>query len=259
MRRKTRALGQHMLVDGEVLARIVKAASIGRSEVVAEAGTGLGTLTEELCKRAKRVVSYEVDRAMFQQARARLAHLGNLHLVNADMFSTAAAATVPESGVFVSNLPYSRSRDALEWLAFQKGFGRAVVMVQKEFADKIAQAGPGDANYRAVSALASYCFRIEKLFKVGRQSFEPKPAVESVVIRMERIRTIKDAITIKNLNLLFSQRNKKASSVAARFAPRGSSPSSSSSSLAHGKNNFGDRRVCQLEPAELVMLAESMG
>ena len=231
----TKALGQHMLVDRRVLARIVDAARIGRGETVLEAGTGQGILTVELCKVAKSVISYEVDKKLYQQARERL-QFQNLELVNADLFKT----TGPRFDVFVSNLPYSRSRDAFEWLAVQK-FGRAVVMVQEEFANKLA-AKPGDRDYRAISALATYCFSIEKLFRVGRQSFEPRPKVESVVIRITQINSVRKE-TIKALNLLFSKRNKKASTVASR---------------AGVKADFGSRRIDQLAPADLLGIAESI-
>jgi 16S rRNA (adenine1518-N6/adenine1519-N6)-dimethyltransferase len=230
-----KALGQHMLVDRQVLRRIVNAAKICEGETVLEAGTGQGILAAELCKMARQVVSYEVDRKLYQQAQEHL-QFQNLELVNADLFKI----TGPRFDVFVSNLPYSRSRDAFEWLAAQK-FGRAVVMVQEEFADKLT-ARPGDKNYRAISALAAYCFSIEKLFSVGRQSFEPRPKVESVVIRIIPVNSVRKE-TIKALNLLFSKRNKKASTVASK---------------AGVQADFGSRRIDQLAPSDLIRMAESI-
>jgi 16S rRNA A1518/A1519 N6-dimethyltransferase RsmA/KsgA/DIM1 with predicted DNA glycosylase/AP lyase activity len=224
-----------MLVDRRVLAKIIDVAGIGEGETVCEAGTGHGILTAELCRRAQHVISFEVDRKLFGHAREQL-KFQNLELVNADLFKTAAL----HFDAFVSNLPYSRSRDAFEWLAVQK-FNRAIVMVQEEFADKVA-AAPGDRNHRAISALSSYCFKIEKLFTVQGKSFEPPPLVESAVIRIIPISTITKE-TIKNLNLLFSKRNKKASTVAARAGIR---------------VDFGDRRIDQLAAGDLIAIAESM-
>jgi 16S rRNA A1518/A1519 N6-dimethyltransferase RsmA/KsgA/DIM1 with predicted DNA glycosylase/AP lyase activity len=112
-------------------------------------------------------------------------------------------------------------------------------MVQEEFADKIS-ARAGDKNYRAISALAAHCFIIEKLFKVGRQSFEPQPKVESVVIRIVPVNSVAKG-TIKRLNFLFSKRNKKASTVAAK---------------AGIKADFGSRRIDQLDPHDLIKMAE---
>ena len=224
-----------MLVDRRVLARIVDAAKIGRDETMLEAGTGRGILTAELCRAAKSVVSYEIDKKLYQLAKANL-QFHNLELVNADLFKAAN----PDFDVFVSNLPYSRSRDAFEWLATQK-FKRALVMVQEEFAAKLA-ARPGDRNYRAISALAGHCFAIEKLFSVGRRSFEPQPKVESVVVRIIPINTITKR-TAKNLNLLFSNRNKIASAVAVKMGI---------------KADFGSKRMYQLAPTDLIGMAGLM-
>ena len=231
-----RSLGQHTLVDKRVLARIIDAAKIGRDEIVLEAGTGQGVLTVELCKAARRVVSYEVDKKLYYPVKTRL-QFENLELVNADLFKTMKI----DFDVFASNLPYSRSRDAFEWLATQK-FKRAIVMVQQEFAEKLV-IGPENKNYRAISVLAACCFSIEKLFSVRRLAFEPMPKVESVVIRIIPIRTV-SRDTVKNLNLVFSKRNKKASTVAAKAGII--------------KVDYGDKRIDQLAPADLIEMAELM-
>jgi 16S rRNA (adenine1518-N6/adenine1519-N6)-dimethyltransferase len=227
-----------MLVDRRILAKIISAAYIGKDEIVLEAGTGQGILTAELCKYAKQVISYEIDIKLYRKVQEQLlSQFKNLELVNADLFKTKDPHFFD---VFISNLPYSRSRDAIEWLSTQE-FDRAILMVQEEFADKLA-ARPGSKNYRAISALAAHCFAIEKLFKVRRESFEPQPKVESSIIRIIPI----NAITregIRNINLLFSRRNKKASSVAAE---RGIIIDA----------NYGSKKIDELEPRHLVQIAE---
>jgi 16S rRNA (adenine1518-N6/adenine1519-N6)-dimethyltransferase len=238
----TRALGQHMLVDRRILAKIVHAAQISNHETVLEAGTGQGILTAELCKVARHVVSYEVDSKLYRKAREQflLLQFKNLELVNADLFKTKGLHFFD---VFVSNLPYSRSRDALEWLSTQK-FDRAIVMVQEEFADKLtATPGSSSKNYRAISVLTAHCFAIEKLFKVRRQSFEPQPKVESAIIKIIPINTVTREM-VKNINLLFSKRNKKAASVAAEAGIINA--------------NYGSKRIDELDPRDLVKIAESI-
>jgi 16S rRNA (adenine1518-N6/adenine1519-N6)-dimethyltransferase len=227
-----------MLVDRRILAKIISAAYIGKDEIVLEAGTGQGILTAELCKYAKQVISYEIDIKLYRKVQEQLlSQFKNLELVNADLFKTKDPHFFD---VFISNLPYSRSRDAIEWLSTQE-FDRAILMVQEEFADKLA-ARPGSKNYRAISALAAHCFAIEKLFKVRRESFEPQPKVESSIIRIIPI----NAITregIRNINLLFSRRNKKASSVAAEIG-------------IIIDANYGSKKIDELEPRHLVRIAE---
>jgi 16S rRNA (adenine1518-N6/adenine1519-N6)-dimethyltransferase len=227
-----------MLVDRRILAKIISAAYISKDEIVLEAGTGQGILTAELCKYAKQVISYEIDIKLYRKVQEQLlSQFKNLELVNADLFKTKDPHFFD---VFISNLPYSRSRDAIEWLSTQE-FDRAILMVQEEFADKLA-ARPGSKNYRAISALAAHCFAIEKLFKVRRESFEPQPKVESSIIRIIPI----NAITregIRNINLLFSRRNKKVSSVAAEIG-------------IIIDANYGSKKIDELEPRHLVQIAE---
>jgi 16S rRNA (adenine1518-N6/adenine1519-N6)-dimethyltransferase len=232
-----------MLVDRQILAKILSAACIGKDEIVLEAGTGQGILTAELCKYAKQVISYEIDvnlyRKVQEQQQLLLSRFRNLQLVNADLFKTKDPHFFD---VFVSNLPYSRSRDAIEWLSTQK-FDRAILMVQEEFAYKLA-ARPDSKSYRAISALAAHCFAIEKLFKVRRESFEPKPKVESSIIRVIPINTITREV-VRNIHLLFSRRNKKASSVAAEIG-------------IIVDANYGSKKIDELEPRDLVRMAELM-
>jgi 16S rRNA (adenine1518-N6/adenine1519-N6)-dimethyltransferase len=236
----TRALGQHMLVDRRIVEKIVSAANIRKDEIVLEAGTGQGTLTMELCRHAKQVISYEVDANLYEKAQEQLLQYfnNNLRLVKADLFKTKDA---PLFDIFVSNLPYSRSRDAIEWLSTQK-FDRAIIMVQEEFANKLI-ARPSGKNYRAISALAAHCFNIEKLFKVRKESFEPQPKVESSIIRITPINTISKE-TIRNINLLFSRRNKNASSVADEIG------------IIVDVDRYGSRKIDQIDPTDLIRMAE---
>ena len=228
-----------MLVDRRILAKITSAAYIGKDEIVLEAGTGQGILTAELCKYAKQVISYEIDIKLYRKVQEQLlSQFKNLELVNADLFKTKDPHFFD---VFISNLPYSRSRDAIEWLSTQE-FDRAILMVQEEFADKLT-ARPGNKNYRAISALAAHCFTCEKLFKVRRESFEPQPKVQSSIIRIIPINTVTREM-VRNINLLFSRRNKNASSVAAEA----------------GIINaiYESKKIDELEPKDLVHMAELM-
>ena len=231
------SLGQHLLTDFEVLKKIMQASQINKNEIICEAGTGNGFLTYELCRLSKFVISYEIDRTLFANASKKIL-LPNLKLVNEDMFNTHNL----NFDVFVSNLPYSKSREAFNWLALQK-FDRAIVMVQKEFAAKL-QANPGEKNYRAISVITQHCFNIQRLFNVDRKAFMPEPSVESEIIRIvpKECSTITDQ-TINNIYFLFSQRNKVAASVARKFG---------------SKVNFGSTRICKLDAEEIIELARSI-
>jgi 16S rRNA (adenine1518-N6/adenine1519-N6)-dimethyltransferase len=240
---KTRAFGQHHLTDKRILKEIIKSSQISKEEVVCEAGTGKGILTQELCKHAKRVVSFEIDRVLYKQALSYLSDFSNLLLINTDIFKVNNV----DFHIFVSNLPYSRSKDAIEWLALRK-FRRAIVMLQKEFVNKL-QARPGETNYRSVSVIGQYCFRIDSLFEVNRTSFLPQPQIDSQVVRLTPYKSEKciDIQSLNTLNYIFSFRNKKASSVAKIFGTNQSS-----------YLNLNNKRIDQLTPQNLVALSESL-
>src|SRR3970040_652750 len=130
---KRKRLGQHFLVTQSVAKKIVDAAGITKKDTVLEIGTGKGILVPLLCEKAGKVISIESDSFLYDLAREKFSDITNLTLLHSDGFEADVKFTI-----FVSNLPYSKSRDAMEWLV-QKKFRRAVVMVQKEFAEKIAE------------------------------------------------------------------------------------------------------------------------
>lgn len=234
---KRRALGQHTIIDSNILAKIIQVSQINKNEIVYEAGTGHGTITKELCKYAKSVISFEIDNELFEKANLLSHCFSNLKVVNADIFRIHNL----HFDVFISNLPYSRSKEAFQWLAFQK-FNRAIVTIQKEFADKLGS-NPGEENFRAITVITQHCFIIEGLFQIGRQSFFPEPLVESKVIKLIPKNVIVSKRLIRNLDLLFSQRNRRASSVLRKYGI---------------EFEFDNMRIDELNVADLIRLADTI-
>ncbi len=205
---KRHALGQHFLTSNLVAESIVAYANIKRNDVVLEMGTGKGILTPYLCSRAKKVISIEKDHELYDKAKTKFSGIKNLVLEQGDAFEMDVDFTV-----FVSNLPYSESRNAVEWLV-QREFSHGVVMVQKEFAQKLlSKEGKGR---RAVSVLASYCLEMEKLMDVKKTNFQPMPKVDSVVIYLKQKRKVsKDLLSA--VNKLFSYKRKTIRNIARQF------------------------------------------
>ena len=227
--RRRRRLGQHFLNSPSIASGMAEAAGISGDDTVLEIGTGRGILTSALCRNAKRVISMEKDPELYAEAARRL-RAPNLDLVNADGFKTDR-----EFSIFVSSLPYSESRTAIEWLC-QKRFLRAVIMVQKEFAEKLLE------KDRAVSTVANHCFEIERVLRVGRNNFEPAPEVDSVVLRLTQRHTLSRRL-IKNINLLFSYRRKTVSNVMGIF----------------GVENTVQKRLGDLDGDQIVRLGGQIG
>ena len=199
-----RYYGQNFLIDSKISSKIIELAEIKSFENVCEIGTGKGILTPYLCKNANLVKSFEIDKKIYDTVKFLNTKFSNLEIINKDILKYNKPL---EFDVFVSNIPYSRSKAILSWLATKK-FKRGIIMVQEEFSQKI-QSKPGDKNYRAISAITQYCFDIEPLFKVNRKSFYPQPKVNSQVLELIHKNRILSKDMISKINFLFSFKNKK--------------------------------------------------
>jgi len=174
---KRKLLGQHFLNSKSTAELIVKEAEISKNDVVFEIGTGLGILTPLLCKHAQKVISVDADENLIKKAKSKFATFDNLVLKSGDGFKKKDIFSI-----FVSNLPYSRSKDAIEWLA-QNSFSHGVIMVQKEFADKLFATSK---NRRAISIIAIHAFDIKKISDVGKNNFSPPPKIDSVILKISK-------------------------------------------------------------------------
>ena len=205
---KRKRLGQHFLNSHSIAQLIVSSAEITKDDVVYEVGTGLGILTPLLCSAANQVISVDADKRLAENAKTKHGNIENLILKHGDGFKKNESFSI-----FVSNLPYSRSKDAIEWLA-QRPFFRAVIMVQKEFADKILESSPNQR--KAISVVANHSFEIKKLQKVNKNNFTPPPKVDSVVLKIIP-KNIMTSNQIKTVNRLFSYRRKTVKNILKQF------------------------------------------
>ncbi len=205
MNRRQR-LGQHFLISENIARGMVDAAGVTKSDTILEVGTGRGILTGLLCERAGAVISYEADRRLYEEA------LSTMRAKNLDLRYGDGIGAADKFDVFVSSLPYSRSREAVEWL-IQRDFGRGVIMVQSEFAAKLACTG---ARRRAIGVLAGQAFEITRIMGAGRANFDPPPGVDSVVLKLARRRTL-PARTIRAVNGMFSYRRKTLQNMLGRL------------------------------------------
>ena len=227
---KRKRLGQHFLVTQSVAKKIVEAAEITKKDTVLEIGTGKGILVPLLCEQASKVVSIESDLELYNKAKEKFSDITNLTLLHGDGFESDAKFTI-----FVSNLPYSKSRDAMEWLV-QKKFRRAVVMVQKEFSEKIAE-----KNSKAVAVVVNHAANIKKIMNVNANNFSPPPKVDSVVLKLTRKNTISKEM-IQVVNKLFSYKRKKLQNIAKQF----------------GKVIESDKRLEDLSGDEIISIAKQI-
>ncbi len=200
-------LGQHFLIDYNIISKIIESCNVKENDVVLEFGTGYGYLTKKIAEIVRMVYTYEIDKEIYSKAKNFLVYNTNVAIFNLDFFKQEEY----DFDFFLSNIPYSRSKEIMKWLSLHE-FREAVIMIQREFSDKIT-AFPGSSDYSVVSVFSQYCFDIEPLFDVGKNSFNPPPRIDSRVIRLKKKKNVINYQIISGLEFLFSNRNKNASSL----------------------------------------------
>ena len=185
----SKAKGQNFLTARWVPERIADEAGLGPGDAAVEIGPGVGCLTEQLARRAERVLAYEVDQALRPVLARTLAGLENVEVLFADVMDRDLAADcqamLPGLRRHVcANLPYSITTPVLTRLYRSRCFDTLTVMVQKEVARRMC-AGAGQSDYGAFSLLTQWYAEPEILFEVGPECFMPRPKVHSAVVRLK--------------------------------------------------------------------------
>ena len=195
--RPSRALGQNFVVDANTVRRIARLSEVGPGTAVVEIGAGLGALTVALAETGAHVTAVEVDRGLVPLLRAQVDPLG-VRVVEADaltldwraLLATTESDTSASAWTMVANLPYNVAVPVvLRALDEAPSLQSMLVMVQREVGERLA-AGPGDKSYGAVSVKVAYHARARVVGRVPASVFVPRPAVESVLVRIERRLTV---------------------------------------------------------------------
>lgn len=216
----SKGFGQNFIVNPGVCPKIVEAAGIGPDWGVLEIGPGVGVLTRELARRARRVVAVEVDERLPALLAETLAGYDNVEIVLQDILKVDIAALIREkfAGMPVAvcaNLPYYITSPILMRLLEEKlPIRQITVMVQKEAADRIC-AAPGTRQAGAISCAVAYYAAPKLLFTVQPGSFFPPPKVTSAVIRLEvraapPVAVAEEAAFFRLVRAAFGQRRKTA-------------------------------------------------
>jgi len=181
-------LGQHFLVDENILRVIERLAELDASDTVLEIGPGLGVLTAFLAERVALVHAVELDTTLEPALRERLAAYANVRLLFADALQVDLAAFDPPAAKLVANLPYNVATPlVVESLDGIPSLDRWCVMVQREVADRFF-ATPGTKAYGAVSVLLQLETERTGFHPVSREVFRPRPNVDSALVAFRRRR-----------------------------------------------------------------------
>jgi 16S rRNA (adenine1518-N6/adenine1519-N6)-dimethyltransferase len=247
-------LGQHFLVDENLLGVIGRLADLGSDDVVLEVGPGLGVLTTYLADRAAHVHAVELDRSLEPHLRESLGGRENVELHLGDALRLELAGLEPTPTKLVSNLPYNIATPLIvESLDDLPSIELWCVMVQREVADRLF-AEPSTKAYGAVSVLVQLAAERTGFHPVSRTVFRPRPNVDSALVAFRRRELPADFARVKQLvTAAFAHRRKRlANSLAlAGFATR---DAATEALRAIGREPA--VRAEELAPPEFVALAD---
>ena len=199
----SKSLGQNFLIDDSVLNDIVSGADVNEEDLVIEIGPGVGSLTAQLLKKAKKVVSIELDNDLIPILEAELGQYENFSLIHKDALKVDFNEVIGDekSVKLVANLPYYVTTPIIvNLLKKNYNFKSLTIMIQKEVAERI-DAEPNCKEYGSLSLLVQYYCDTKIIRKVPPACFIPRPKVDSIVIRLERLE--EKRVKVKDENLMF--------------------------------------------------------
>jgi 16S rRNA (adenine1518-N6/adenine1519-N6)-dimethyltransferase len=254
--RAKKELGQHFLVDQNILGVIGRLAGLAEQDVVLEIGPGLGVLTEYLADRVRQVIAVEVDHSLQPKLTERLGGRTNVELRFGDALQLDLADVAAGGTKLVANLPYNIATPlVVESLQRLPRIELWCVMVQREVADRFF-AQPSTKAYGAVSVLVQLVAERVGFHAVSRTVFRPPPNVESAIVAFRRTELPDDYQWVKRVvEAGFAHRRKRLTNSVelAGLADRGRAEAALA---AVGREP--NVRAEELAPPEFLRLAEAL-
>ncbi len=215
--RFSKSLGQNFLVDKNFVDKIVDAADVSGKNVI-EIGPGIGTITYEMAKVAKKVVAIEIDDSLIPIIEENMAEFDNFDLIHedilkADLEKIVAEEFAGESFKVVSNLPYYITTPIIEKLVTSNlPCKDMTIMVQKEVADRML-ATEKDKEYSSLSVFVKYYSDAKKVTNVPKSVFMPQPKIDSTVLKLELRKYTDDVDEAKLFSLIHAGFNKRRKTI----------------------------------------------
>jgi 16S rRNA (adenine1518-N6/adenine1519-N6)-dimethyltransferase len=254
--RPKKELGQHFLVDENILGVIGRLAELGPDDVVLEIGPGLGALTAYLADRAGRVSAVELDRSLEPRLRETLAGRGNVELVFGDALRLDLGSVDPPPTKLVANLPYNVATPlVVESLDRLPTVERWTVMVQREVADRFF-APPRTKAYGAVSVLLQLATERTGFHPVSPSVFRPRPNVQSAIVAFRRRELPGDYPAIKRVVVAAFAHRRKQLANSVELAGIATRDEAAAALAAIGRDV--STRAEELAPDELAALARAL-
>ncbi len=180
-------LGQHFLVDPNILNKVIRTAQVGKEDVVLEVGAGPGGMTLALAREVKKVIAVEIDPRLVEILKEKVSGCQNVDVVKSDILKVDFKRFLKKEGhpvKVVANLPYQISTPLLfRFIESKEVFSTLTLMLQKEVAERVV-APPGKKEYGPLSIFVQLFLDVSTRFFIKPSAFFPPPKVESAVVHM---------------------------------------------------------------------------
>ena len=196
-------LGQHFLINEEVLPIIIDAGEVSNTDVVIEIGAGLGFLTSELASYAEKVIAIEVDSTLYTELDSQFANDSSIDIIHGDFLELDIPSLIPKNTYpkVIANLPYAITTPILwKLLEHSDQLGSCVLMMQREVAERIV-ATPGGKDYGALTIGISYHADTAMIGTLSPDNFYPEPKVESALLQLSMLETPR--VTVEDASFFF--------------------------------------------------------
>ncbi|MGR3742295.1 16S rRNA (adenine(1518)-N(6)/adenine(1519)-N(6))-dimethyltransferase RsmA [Companilactobacillus sp. DQM5] len=194
--RAKKNLGQNFLTNEQAINGIVEAAKLIDTDTVIEIGPGIGALTEKLAQKAGRVYAFEIDSTLLPVLDDTLSQYNNIEIINQDILKVNLVEFIKEKNIsgsikVVANLPYYITTPILLGLLDEEiEFDKMVLMMQKEVAERIT-ATPGHREFGSLTITIQSRMDSQISLMIGKNSFFPRPKVDSAVVTLSKMKTNK--------------------------------------------------------------------
>ncbi len=182
-----KGLGQHFLVDRNILDKVIRTAQVEKEDIVLEVGPGLGEMTLALARQAKKVIAVEIDSKFAVILKQKMRDFSNVEVVESDILKMDFSQYFRKERYpikVVANLPYQISTPLLfRFIEFKETLSTLTLMLQKEVAERIV-ASPGRKEYGSLSIFIQMFSDVSICFFIKPSAFFPPPKVESAVVHM---------------------------------------------------------------------------
>ena len=196
-----KSLGQNFLIDHNIINKIVSSIELGEDPLIIEIGPGSGALTKKLIELNAQVVCFEIDTRLKPELSKIKAN--NVEIIFDDFLKVNLKEFLLNKKYktlyFIANLPYYITTPIINKIYNESDADAMLLMVQKEVADRFA-AKPSTKEYGSLSIFLQYNYKVTKAIAVSKYCFYPKPKIDSVVVKFEKL---KNKVLVKNEELFY--------------------------------------------------------